>query len=164
MTEAKLEPSQAHLASWGPFFVGGDGSMNGESETRPRDFWHQDTVAHRGAASTIRANPPARSRYAGCVWLARGREKRIADSLGEQGFAALPGFRACVAWSQSHAPLTGTKKNPSDSGRSAIYRCGYRPHIRQSRSWWHRGVKIHAALTMMSCRQGARSRQAEEKS
>ncbi len=160
MTEAKLEPSQAHLASWGPFFVGGDGSMNGESETRPRDFWHPDPVAHRGAASTIRAA------IALCRVRVVGERTREADSgfSGGTRFCGTAGVPGVCRVEPEPRTTHRHQKNPSDSGRSAIYRCGYRPHIRQSRSWWHRGVKIHAALTMMSCRQGARSRQAEEKS
>lgn len=56
------------------------------------------------------------------------------------------------------------QKIPADSGRSAIYRRRSRPHIANPEGGGHRGVKIHAALRAMPCRQGAGSSPTEGKS
>lgn len=97
---------------------------------------------------------------AGCAWLARGRKgghpprRALAEwrTLGEQGFATLPGPGSRGAapttiarnpdrlWAISHLPpsLPTPHRNSEDGGR--------------------RGVKIHTELTIMSWRQGAANR------
>jgi hypothetical protein len=85
------------------------------------------------------------------AWLAAGERARgrvlcasvlVCNPLGEQGFAALPGPGACVAWSRHRRH----QKNPVEPGRSSIYRRCYRPHNFQFRTWWApRGKDSHSA-------------------
>ncbi len=161
MSAVSLKPSQAkpsHLCflgllrcRWRWF----DGWRIGNSASR---FLQQDPVARRGVASTTRCQTP--SAITLCRVRVVGERTRGADS-GFSGGTRFCGTAGVPGWCRVEPEPRTTHRHQKKSRRFwAICHLPLRlptPHG-QSRTRWHRGVKIHAALAMRSCRQAARSK------
>jgi hypothetical protein len=116
-----------------------------------------------GAGSQGRDEPLPTDRnwqYAAWLGLGRGRARARGGFWRSGRLWGNKVLRHCRGVRDPSAPAGRVGQHkwpeiPTDSGRSPIYRCRYRPHIAIPKAGARRGVKIHTELTSMSWRQGA---------